>query len=59
MVLNALNSLNLVKLVENKLEKFFVWGKGVRGVDLKIFEKLLVIKLFKLFSIDHGLVGSH
>lgn len=59
MVLNALNSLNLVKLVENKLEKFFVWGKGVRGVDLKIFEKLLVIKLFKLFSIDHGLVDSH
>ena len=59
MVLNPLNSLNLVKLVKNKLEKLFVWGKGVRGVDLKIFEKLLVIKLFKLFSIDHGLVDSH
>ena len=40
MVLNALNSLNLVKLVENKLEKLFVWGKGVRGVDLKIFERV-------------------
>ena len=59
MVLNALNSLNLVKLVENKLEKLFVWEKGVRGVEMKIFEKLLVIKLFKLFSIDHGLVDSH
>ena len=40
MVLNPLNSLNLVKLVENKLEKLFVWGKEVRGVDLKIFEKV-------------------
>ena len=59
MVLNPLNSLNLVKLVENKLEKLFVWEKGVRGVEMKIFEKLLVIKLFKLFSIDHGLVDSH
>ena len=59
MVLNALNSLNLVELVENKLEKLFVWRKRVRGVDLKIFEKLQMIKLFKLFTIDHGLVGSH
>ena len=59
MVLNALNSLNLVEVVENKLEKLFVWGKRVRGVDLKIFEKVQMIKLFKLFTIDHGLVGSH
>ena len=59
MVLNALNSLNLVELVENKLEKLFVWRKRVRGVDLKIFEKVQMIKLFKLFTIDHGLVGSH